>query len=173
MSLAARSPRYRKSLSLHDSNKDNVVLPSTSISAVGASGKGRKGVRMSFAGEGMSGASFALGKAASAKPAPSVEMSPRKIARRSLVRMGLLSVAESDCRQQPRKSILKGLPGPSSPKMQRSTSFPTDIAEEVHAHTISFNLPITANADPSKPPLSNRRQSLSRRVSFAATAHVR
>lgn len=88
MSLAARSPRSRKSLSLHDSNKDNVTLPINP--GVGGKGKGKKGVRMSFAGEGMSGGAFTLGQPGMPKEAPSsvVDMSPRKMARRSMVSHG-------------------------------------------------------------------------------------
>ncbi|KAL7420888.1 hypothetical protein Q5752_004842 [Cryptotrichosporon argae] len=151
-SLAARSPRSRKSLSLSEANLNRMDLATPN--ATPAKDRKKRGVSMggvSMGGEALRSVDFgAPAPAEVAKGAVVAEavvvaveapvMSPRRQARRSM---------------KPRKSILKLNTGEDA-----TTDF-SNVTQQ-YAHTIAFG----ATNDGGRP-------GLARRVSFAPNAHVR
>ncbi|KAK4685733.1 hypothetical protein P7C73_g4411, partial [Tremellales sp. Uapishka_1] len=150
MSLAARSPRKRMSMSLqeHNLNLDNMTIP---ITEKGFKFKKRSAV--SIGGEGLGKFGFSTGSATE-------EMSPRRKARRSM---------------QPRKSILKSLPLPSATSSTALTEDTTETFTRQYANTINFTSASQRTMDSEDADANARkgRLSLARRVSFAPSAHVR
>lgn len=161
MSLAARSPRSRKSLSAFDTNINaNYTLPVTN--------KGKKRVVASMDGEALR----SMDAASIRTDAFNMKSNPR----RNVVSLigtpiNIESTLTLDvCSKQPRKSILKSF---SAPHIARQTEDETldYSASHQYAHTVAFGPLSNVDSDPTS---RNSRQSLGgRRVSFAPNAHVR